>query len=167
MTNLANQLRFGVKTKKCLQHRIFGTIRDLLCGESRENILERFLGFVIKNLATRNNTDSNQLEMMMKVIAPLINDTTKFEILLDQMCKKKTTSPSAVQPAREKRQFGLLDTLHLLKSVFCDEEIVGAAMKELQRRSNASQYVIYVISNCWCCLIMGEWDSIADNQQEN
>ena len=179
LTNLAGQLEFSVETKECLENRLFATLKDLLCGDDRKKILDYILGF-IKNWITRNNADSRLLEMT-EVLAPLFNNTTQFEILLNQMCPVKTKSRSAVlpkekrqipvylvYPARAKRQFGLLNTLHLLKSIFCDEEIVGAAMKELQRRSKASHTVIYVVSNyCWCCLIMGEWDSIADNQQEN
>ena len=162
MGKLIATLDFQPWTKECLKKRLFTIIHDLLCGENREELFKRTM-MMAERWFTENNYDKNFLKVVKALVEYLWNSNDVFE----SICRKNATSWPHNFPMREKRQFGLMDTLHTMKSIFCDDQVLSETIKEMQRRHDEYPYLLEVVGNLWCCLVTGEWEEIIKWEREN
>ena len=162
---LVPKLEFSQGTKRCLQSHLNGTLYDLLCRQgTRDENLDYFLDFVV-DLANISVIDKGDKWLKLaQLIAKIIKKCKKslFEHLVDPICPNEKPDTTKIRPKKVRRQFGVINTLHTLKSIFCEPIVVEGYAKELQDRYDKkfTAWALGFLGKAWCCLITGEWYSM-------
>ena len=162
---LLPMLEFSQGTKGCLQSHLNNTLYDLLCRHGiREEHLDYFLDFAVDLANISVNDKGDKWLKSAQIIAEFIKKCKKslFKHLVDPFCPNEKPGPDHIWPMKVRRQFGVVNMLHTLKSIFCDPIVVEGYATEMQERYNKTftAWALRFLGKAWCCLITKEWESI-------
>ena len=165
--HLVVKLEFSKETKVCLQSFLNGTLHDLLCKQGmREENLDHLLDFVTDLAEISIKETGSVWSKAVPLIAKIVKKSKKFifENFMDPLCprEKPDADKANIRPMKIRRQFGVTDTLHTLKIIFCDPTVLEGYAEEMQKRyrKTFTAWTPGVLGKAWCCLINGEWHSI-------
>ena len=162
---LVPKLEFSQGTKRCLQSHLNGTLYDLLCRQgTRDENLDYFLDFVVDLADISIQDKGDKWLKLARIFAKIIKKSKEFifEHLVDPFCPNEKPGNTKIRKKKVRRQFGVINTLHTLKSIFCDPIVIEGYAKEMQDRYDKTftAWALGFLGKAWCCLITGEWYSM-------
>ena len=163
--DLVLNLQFSKESKVCLQSRLEDAVYNIWCKRQlREESLDHFLDFLADlarmSIGRKNSQFFDTIILTVKLIKQL--KPFLFKYLADPRCPEKKPDAAKIRPKKVRRQFGVTDTLHTLKTIFCDPIVIEGYATEMEERYNKTftAWGLGYLGKTWCCLINGEWKSM-------